>query len=72
MHQPNVVDKGCKYRILIAINLTYFFLPVTTSAVNVALPTIGTEFSMDAVLLAWVTNSFLLASTGLLLPIGQN
>jgi len=41
------------------------------SAVNIALPSVGQEFGMNAVLLAWVTTSYLLAGTVFLLPFGR-
>jgi EmrB/QacA subfamily drug resistance transporter len=41
------------------------------SALNVALPSIGQEFSMDAVLLSWVATSYLLAAAMFLVPFGR-
>ena len=38
---------------------------------NIALPPIGREFAMDAVLLAWVPTSYLLSATVFLLPFGR-
>jgi EmrB/QacA subfamily drug resistance transporter len=42
-----------------------------TSSVNIALPSIGKEFAMDAVLLSWVTTSYLLATAIFLVPFGR-
>jgi EmrB/QacA subfamily drug resistance transporter len=56
---------------LLAITLASFLGPYMLSAVNVALPAIQSELKMDAVLLAWVATSFLLARLVLLVPIGQ-
>lgn len=41
------------------------------SAVNIALPSVGTEFSLNAVLLGWVATSYLLAAVMFLLPFGR-
>jgi len=41
------------------------------SSVNIALPSIGREFSMDAVLLSWVSSSYLLAAAMFLVPFGR-
>jgi len=41
------------------------------SSVNIALPSIGHEFDMDAILLSWVATSYLLACTIFLLPFGR-
>ena len=41
------------------------------SAVNIALPAIGAEFRMDAVLLSWVATAYVLAAAVGLLPAGR-
>jgi len=41
------------------------------SAINIALPAIGKEFAMDAVLLNWVATSFILAAAMVLVPLGR-
>ncbi len=46
-------------------------MPFAMSAINIALPPIGREFAMDAVLLAWVPTAHLLTSTVFLLPFGR-
>lgn len=48
-----------------------FVTPFMGSSVNVALPSIGKEFQMDAVLLSWVATSFLLAAAAFLVPMGK-
>jgi EmrB/QacA subfamily drug resistance transporter len=57
--------------LLIATMATHFFNPFMGAAVNVALKKIGTEFSMSAVGLSWVSMSFLLASVIFLVPFGK-
>ena len=51
--------------------LSGFMTPFDLSAVNIALPVIGTEFAMDAVSLSWVSTAYLLASAIFLVPIGR-
>jgi EmrB/QacA subfamily drug resistance transporter len=57
--------------ILLVITMGSFMTPFMGSAVNIALPSIGTEFAMDAVSLAWVATSYLLAATVFILPFGR-
>lgn len=56
---------------LIAATLTSFLTPFMGSAVNIALPTIGKQFDLDAILLSWVTLSFSLAAAVFLVPFGK-
>jgi EmrB/QacA subfamily drug resistance transporter len=48
-----------------------FLSPFGVSSVNIALPSIGKEFQMDAILLSWVTTAYILASTIFLVPFGK-
>lgn len=58
--------------VVLAITTAVSFLTAfTSSAVNIALPSVGTEFSMDAVLLGWVNTAFLLSSAVFLVPMGK-
>ncbi len=57
--------------ILILITVVTFLNPFTGSAINLALPAIGAEFSADAAMLAWVASAYLLASVIFLLPAGR-
>ena len=50
---------------------TAFINPFLGSAINVALPVIGNQFSADAVLLSWVAISYLLTSTVFMIPFGR-
>jgi EmrB/QacA subfamily drug resistance transporter len=56
---------------LFVVTLTAFLTPFDGSAVNIALPSIGKEFSMDAVSLGWVATAYLLASAMFLVPFGR-
>ncbi|MBI2958206.1 MAG: MFS transporter [Chloroflexi bacterium] len=48
-----------------------FLTPFMVSSLNVALPSIGKEFAMSAVLLSWVPTGYLLASAIFLVPFGR-
>jgi EmrB/QacA subfamily drug resistance transporter len=56
--------------LLIAI-LAGFITPFDGSAVNIALPTIGAEFHMNAIALSWVATAYLLSSAVFLVPFGK-
>jgi len=57
--------------VLVAVCITSFLVPFLSSSINLALPAIGREFAMGAVLLGWVATSFLLATAVFLLPFGR-
>lgn len=56
---------------LIIASLASFITPFISSAINVALPTIGNEFNSNALTLSWVATSFLLSSAIFLVPFGR-
>ncbi len=60
-----------KETVLFIATIAAFLTPFMGSAVNIALPTIATEFSMDAVSLTWVASSYLLATAMFLVPFGR-
>lgn len=57
--------------ILTMVLLNAFTTPLMLSAVNVALPAIATDLSMDAVLLSWVPMAYLMASAMFVLIFGR-
>jgi len=57
--------------LLAVVMISSFFNPFMGSAVNIALPTIGEELSMDAVSLSWIAMAYLLSSAILLVPFGK-
>ena len=57
--------------VLFIVALSSFITPFMGSAVNIALPAIGNEFSMDAVMLNWVATAFLVTAALFLLPMGR-
>jgi len=68
IHIDETVTK--KFSLLVT-TLASFLSPFGLSSVNVALPSIGKEFQMDAILLSWVTTAYLLATSAFLVPIGR-
>ncbi len=57
--------------VLLATTISSFTTPFMGSSVNVALPMIARDFSMNAVSLSWVASSFLLAAAITLVPLGR-
>ncbi len=62
---------GNRTIILIVASLSSFLTPFMGSSVNIALPAIGQEFSMNAIMLNWVSTSYLIATAVFLLPFGK-
>jgi EmrB/QacA subfamily drug resistance transporter len=56
---------------LVIAALSSFLPPFMAASINIALPAIGAEFSMDAVLLGWIATSYLLAAAVFLIPFGR-
>ncbi|HNX87597.1 MAG TPA: MFS transporter [Paludibacteraceae bacterium] len=72
MKSTPLTDKNInKTLLLVATMATQFFNPFMGAAVNVALKKIGTDFSMTAIGLSWVSMSYLLASIIFLVPFGK-
>jgi EmrB/QacA subfamily drug resistance transporter len=65
------VRKTEKHIVLLIAILAGFITPFDGSAVNIALPTIGAEFHMDAIALSWVATAYLLSSAVFLVPFGK-
>jgi EmrB/QacA subfamily drug resistance transporter len=57
--------------VLLVTTLSSFLTPFMGSAVNVALPAIAKELSMNALSLSWVASSFILAAAITLIPLGR-
>jgi EmrB/QacA subfamily drug resistance transporter len=66
-----VDDEGTKRVVLVITTLVAFLSPFALSSVNIALPSMGKTFQMDAILLSWVTTAYLLASATFLVPFGK-
>jgi EmrB/QacA subfamily drug resistance transporter len=64
-------DKSFKKSVLLVSTFAAFLTPFLTSAVNLALPSIGKELHANAISLSWVISSFILTSAIFLLPFGR-
>ena len=57
--------------VLLVATLGSFLTAFMGSSVNIALPSIGKEFTLDAILLSWVATSYILAAAVSLVPFGR-
>ncbi|MEI6152741.1 MAG: MFS transporter [Deltaproteobacteria bacterium] len=73
MDQQNKIESKTESRwpVLIATTLSSFLTPLALSTVNVALPSIGREFSMNALMLSWIATAYILSAAIFLLPFGK-
>lgn len=70
--KPSASALNTEKRIVLMIAiLAGFITPFDGSAVNIALPTLGAEFHMDAISLSWVATAYLLSSAIFLVPFGK-
>ena len=60
-----------KRLVLIVATMASFLFPFMGSAVNIALPVLGKELSLDAVTLGWIATAYLLSSAAFLVPFGR-
>jgi EmrB/QacA subfamily drug resistance transporter len=56
---------------LLLSSMAAFITPFMVSSVNLALPVIGREYSLDALLMSWVATSYILSAAMLLIPFGR-
>lgn len=68
---PKPTSSSIRIAALLVATLANFLTPFMSSAVNIALPAIGTEFATSAILLSWVPTSFLLAAAMFAVPFGR-
>lgn len=68
MNDDNIISRRSA---LLVVTLSAFLTPFMGSAVPIALPAIGKEFAMDAVMLGWIATSYLLAAAIFLVPFGR-
>jgi EmrB/QacA subfamily drug resistance transporter len=71
MDSMSVDTASIKRSALFVTTLAVFLTPFGMSSVNIALPSIGKAFLMDAILLSWVNLSYLLVSAMFLVPFGK-
>jgi len=69
--EDHTSDNSSKATVLFVAALASFLTPFMGSSINIALPSIGREFTMDAVLLGWVATSYLLSAAIFLVPFGR-
>jgi len=67
-HAGSSTSKGA---VLLVTTMASFIFPFMASAVNIALPSLGRELSLDAVILGWIATGYLLSSAALLVPFGR-
>jgi EmrB/QacA subfamily drug resistance transporter len=60
-----------KRSVLLVATFAAFLVPFLSSAVNLALPSIGKDLHASAISLGWVISSFILSSAIFLLPFGR-
>ena len=65
------MEKVGKWSVLLTTTIASFLTAFMGSALNIALPIIGKEFSMSAVTLGWVATSYSLAVAIFLVPFGR-
>lgn len=68
MEKSGKINRGI---LLAVIMISSFFNPFMGSAVNIALPSIGRDLSMNAVALSWIPMAYLLAAGIMLVPLGK-
>jgi EmrB/QacA subfamily drug resistance transporter len=68
---PRRSEGGVKAAVLLVATLASFLTPFMGSSVNIALPSVGRHFGMDAVSLSWVATAYLLAAAVFLVPFGK-
>lgn len=66
--ERNGVLKGV---VLAVSSLSAFMTPFVVSSVNIALPAIAREFSLNAVMEGWIVTTYLMSTTILLVPFGR-
>ena len=64
-------DSSTRRTALIAVSIMSFLTAFMGSGMNIALPSIGREFSTDALLLSWLVTAYSLAAAVFLMPFGK-
>ncbi|MDD3908913.1 MAG: MFS transporter [Proteiniphilum sp.] len=70
MNEIQELKKREGLSILLVVAVTSFMGTFLVSAVNIALPTIERDFSLNAIELSWIITSFMLATALFMLPAG--
>lgn len=70
--QATGTNAGVDKRVVLFVaTMASFLTPFMGSAVNVAIPSIGREFAIDAITLTWIPMAYLLAAAMFLVPLGK-
>jgi EmrB/QacA subfamily drug resistance transporter len=68
---PEVYSQATKRIILAVTTISSFITPFLVSSVNIALPTIAHEFSLNAIMMSWMVTAYLLSAAIFLVPFGR-
>lgn len=71
MNGDKIEVQTSKRSVLLVATFAAFLVPFLSSAVNLALPSIGKDLHANAISLGWVISSFILTSAIFLLPFGR-
>lgn len=71
MQHPDQHNPQHATSVLIITCISSFLTPFNGSSINIALPSIGSEFTADAITLSWIATSFLLATAIFMVPLGR-
>jgi EmrB/QacA subfamily drug resistance transporter len=71
IRQAAAVERQTQRAATIIAGLASFLAPFMGSSINIALPSIGRQFSADALTLSWVATGYLLAAAVFLVPFGR-
>jgi EmrB/QacA subfamily drug resistance transporter len=66
-----IFDSPDKRAALLVFTTSSFLTPFMASSIEIALPSIGRHFALDAVLLSWIATAFLLSAAMFLVPFGR-
>lgn len=69
--QPVKDEKINRTSILLIATLASFITPFMGTSINIALPTIANELTVNAILLGWITTAFFLTSAMFAIPFGR-
>jgi MFS family permease len=71
MEIDKVYDEKVKITALLVVSLGSFLIPFMGSSLNIVLPIIQKELSVNLILLSWIPTVFVLANAATILPLGR-
>ena len=66
-----MTDERTKAVILVVASLASFLVPYTGSSITVALPAIGEQFGLDAVMRGWITAAYIISAAVFIVPLSR-